>query len=122
MEPVTSSDTVTSSGAEFGTPEHYPPVLLSGAMGAAYRGRMTHRRLAYDDPASSREMTADCHAVEDVLHLPSRRTPAERTTRAALRPAPSILFDDFPDEVEKPTIAVSEAAARLGAALHLHLD
>jgi hypothetical protein len=108
--------------AEFETPEHYLPVCLAGHMGATYRGRVTHRRLAYEDPSSSREMLADCLAVEEALHLPSRMTPAERTARAAMRPAPSFAYDDFPREVEKPTIAVSEAAARLGAAVHLHLD
>ena len=31
-------------------------------------------------------------------------------------------FDDFPREVVKREITVSEAAARLANALHLHLD
>ena len=83
---------------------------------------MTRRRRAYDDAASSAEMTSDCKAVEQALRLPRRRMKAEETARAAGRPAPSILFSDYPREVEKPTIAVSDAAARLGAALHLHLD
>lgn len=83
---------------------------------------MTYQRLAYDDAATTSEMTSDCHAVEAALHLPQRRTVAERAAAAATKPAPSILFEDYPREVKKPTIAVSDAAARLGAALHLHLD
>jgi hypothetical protein len=66
-------------------------------------------------------MTSDCHAVEEALHLPERRSAAERAARAVTRPAPSILFEDYPREVRKPTIAVDAAAARLGAALDQHL-
>ena len=83
---------------------------------------MTYQRLAYDDAASSTEMTSDCHAVEAALHLPERRSAGERAVRAAAKPAPSILFEDYPREVRKPTIAVSDAASRLGAALDQHLD
>lgn len=83
---------------------------------------MTYQRLAYDDASSSTEMTSDCRAVEAALHLPERRSAAEKAARAAAKPAPSILFEDYPREVKKPTIKVSEAAARLGAGLHLHLD
>ncbi len=82
---------------------------------------MTYHRLAYDDAATSSEMTSDCRAVEASLHLPQRRTAAERSARAATRPAPSILFEDYPREVAKPTIGVTDAAARLGAALDQHL-
>ena len=35
---------------------------------------------------------------------------------------PSIHFEDYPREVRKREIAVSDAAARLANALHLHLD
>ncbi len=80
------------------------------------------RRLAYDDVSPADRMTSDCRAVEEALHLPRRRTPAERAARAAVRPAPSLMFEDYPREVAKPSIEVSEAAARLAAALHLHLD
>lgn len=82
---------------------------------------MTYQRLAYDDASPSTEMTSDCRAVEAALHLPERRSIAERATEAATRPAPSILFEDYPREVRKPTIAVSDAAARLGSALDQHL-
>jgi hypothetical protein len=83
---------------------------------------MGYQRLAYDDATSSGEMAADCRAVERALHLPRRRSAADRAARAAVGPAPSILFEDYPREVRKPSLEVSEAAARLGAALHLHLD
>jgi hypothetical protein len=42
--------------------------------------------------------------------------------RAALRPAPSIRYEDYPREVPKPRIEIPVAAARLAAALHLQLD
>jgi hypothetical protein len=80
------------------------------------------RRLAYDDAATTAQMTADCRAVEKALHLPARRLAAERAAAAAARPAPSLRYDDFPREVGKPDIEVSEAAARLAAAMHLHLE
>ena len=83
---------------------------------------MTYQRLAYDDASSAHEMTVDCQAVESALHLPKRRTTGERMTRATVKATPSILFEDYPRDVRKREIAVSEAAARLGAALHLHLD
>ena len=38
------------------------------------------------------------------------------------RPAPSIRYEDYPAEVGKREIRVSDAAARLANALHLHLD
>jgi len=83
---------------------------------------MTYQRLAYDDAATATEMTSDCHAVEAALHLPQRRSAAEVASAALLEPAPSIRFEDQPREVRKPAIEVSEAAAKLAAALHLHLD
>ena len=63
-------------------------------------------------------MTADCQVLQRQLRL----TQLERAARAALRPAPSIRYEDYPRELAKRDIEVSEAAARLAAALHLHLD
>ncbi len=83
---------------------------------------MTYQRLAYDDAATTAQMTADCRAVGDALRLSRRESLAESATRAATEPAPSLRYADFPREVEKPGIEVSDAAARLAAALHLHLD
>ncbi len=79
---------------------------------------MSLHRLPYDEAATATEMSADCRAVEETLHLPARRTPAERTARAARRPAPSIRYEDYPREVAKPTIRISDAASRLAAAMH----
>jgi hypothetical protein len=83
---------------------------------------MSFLRLPYDEAATTTEMSADCRAVEATLHLPVRRTAAERAARAAQRPAPSIRYEDYPREVAKPTIEIDEAASRLAAALQLHLD
>jgi hypothetical protein len=63
-------------------------------------------------------MTLDCQAVEAALALPRRRTAGERAARAATRPAPSLRYEDYPREVAKPSIAVSAAASRWGAAFH----
>ena len=60
-------------------------------------------------------MAADCRQV-------GRNLPLERAARAAVSPAPSIRFEDYPTEVGKREIKVSDAAARLANALHLHLD
>ena len=46
----------------------------------------------------------------------------DRVARAAVAGPPSLEYDDFPREVRKRDISVSEAAARLANALHLHLD
>ena len=83
---------------------------------------MTYQRLAYDDAAHPGDMTLDCRAVEAALRLPSRRTTGERLSQAAGSTPPSILFEDYPQDAAKPEVTVTEAAARLGAALHLHLD
>jgi hypothetical protein len=83
---------------------------------------MTYERLPYDDASTATEMATDCEAVGSALQLPVRRTPAERARAAAVRPAPSIRFEDYPRDVEKPTIRVSEAASRLAAAFHPNLD
>jgi hypothetical protein len=61
------------------------------------------------------DMYADARATRDRLRL-------ERVARAAVRPAPSLTYDDFPREVSKREIRVEEAAQRIANALHLHLD
>lgn len=78
---------------------------------------MSYERLPYDDGSTTTEMSSDCRAVERALRLPPRRTPAERTARAAARPAPSLRYEDYPREVAKPSIEVSAAASRLAAAI-----
>jgi hypothetical protein len=83
---------------------------------------MSYERLPYDDADTAFEMTADCRAAGDALRPPARRTAGERARRAAVRPAPSLRFEDYPREVAKPTIVVTEAASRLAAAIHPYLD
>ncbi len=83
---------------------------------------MTYQRLAYDDAAQPGEMALDCRAVEAALRLPKSRTTRRRLSEEAVSTPPSILFEDYPRDVAKPDIAGTEAAARLGAALHQHLD
>jgi hypothetical protein len=78
---------------------------------------MDHRR-AYDDFSSPQQMHADCEALE-------RNNPRlDRAAKAAVeRTSPSLHFEDYPREVRKRgEIEISEAAARLANALHLHLD
>jgi hypothetical protein len=70
--------------------------------------------LVHDELGSPREMAADCRVVGRNL----RRAHA----RAAVSTPPSTRFEDQPTEVGKHEITVSEAAARLAGALHLHLD
>ena len=72
-------------------------------------------RLAYDDAATPQEMSADCRAAGRNLHL-------RRAAAAAVEPAPSLHFEDYPREVTKREIRISDAAARIANALHLHLD
>lgn len=87
---------------------------------------MSDERLPYADPSTTAEMTADCQVVGAALRLPTRsarrRTPAERARRAAVRPAPSLHYEDCPREAIKPSVDVSEAASRLAAAIHPYLD
>jgi hypothetical protein len=75
--------------------------------------------LVHDELASPAEMAADCQEAGRNLRLELR---LERAARAAVAPAPSIHFDDYPAEVGKREIRISDAAARLAGALHLHLD
>ncbi|MFN8194905.1 MAG: hypothetical protein U0R80_11560 [Nocardioidaceae bacterium] len=75
-------------------------------------------RLAYTELASPHEMYADCQAVGLNLRLPR----LEQAAAAAVTAPPSIRFEDYPREVGKREIRVSDAAARLANALHLHLD
>ena len=54
---------------------------------------------------------------------PSRReSRLERAAQAAVATPPSIHYADYPAEVGKREIRVSDAAARIANALHLHLD
>jgi len=76
---------------------------------------MSDSHLTYDELETPREMHADALAVETNLKL-------KRMAKAAVQPAPSIHFEDYPREVPKPEITVTEQAIKLANALHLHLD
>ena len=76
---------------------------------------MPSHRLAYDDASTPQEMSADCRAVGENLHL-------QKAAKAAVEPAPSIHFEDYPREVTKREIRISDAATRIANALQLHLD
>lgn len=84
----------------------YPPVANSVE-------DMAH----YDDLGTVSQMHDDCTATRSTLerHL-------ARAAGRATRPAPSILFADYPREVHKRDIEVGEAAQRIANALSLHLD
>jgi hypothetical protein len=71
--------------------------------------------LAHDELGTPAEMAADCREVGRHLRL-------DRIAKAARSEAPSLRFEDYPAEVGKREIRISEAAARLANALHLHLD
>ena len=73
-------------------------------------------RLAYDDAATPEQMSADCRATGDRLRL-GRAAEAAVSGRR-----PSLHFEDYPREVTKRDIRISDAAARIANALHLHLD
>jgi hypothetical protein len=77
---------------------------------------MTYERLAYDDQDTTLKMRTDCTACASQMGLPEQRISPEDLV------APSIEFDDFPREIRKPEITVSDAAAHLASRLHLHLD
>ncbi|GAB2622859.1 hypothetical protein GCM10027270_06970 [Nocardioides ginkgobilobae] len=110
MEPAISSEPGAWS-AVVGTPRNttdrydweYPPVAPSvGDMAS------------YDDLSPLAQMHEDCTRT--------RATLERHLARAAARPAPSILFADYPREVKKRDIEVGEAAQRIANALSLHLD
>lgn len=48
--------------------------------------------------------------------------PVVRAAQAAQRPAPSIRFEDFPQEIRKRQISIPAATAHLAGALHFHLE
>ncbi len=71
--------------------------------------------LPHADLDSPTAMRADCAAA--TAHFP-----LARAAQRAVRPAPSLHYEDFPREVAKGEIRVDEAAARLARALHLELE
>lgn len=70
---------------------------------------------SYDDLANPAEMRTDGAAAGRHLGL-------EDAARRIARPAPSLHFDEQPGEAAKPRLEISEATARVAAALHFHLE
>jgi hypothetical protein len=69
----------------------------------------------HDELPAPGQLREDCAAVGRNLRL-------DRVVRAAVAGPPSLEYDDFPREVLKRDIRVTDAATRLANALHLHLD
>ncbi|MCZ4500035.1 MAG: hypothetical protein JWQ74_2590 [Marmoricola sp.] len=76
---------------------------------------MSYERLAYDDQDTTVKMHTDCTACASEMGVPD-----ERVSLSSIGAAPSIQYADFPREVRKPEIKVSDAAAHLASQLHLH--
>ena len=86
---------------------------------------MPSHRLAYDDASTPQEMSADCRAAGKNLRLEravGENLRLQKAAKAAVQPAPSIHFEDYPREVTKREIRISDAATRIANALQLHLD
>jgi hypothetical protein len=77
--------------------------------------RSSSAHLTHDELDSVSRQHEDCAAVGRALRL-------DRIARAAVAGPPSLEYADFPREVVKRDIPVSDAAARIANALHLHLD
>lgn len=109
IDPAISrvTDTDTTRGYSFA----YPTVAPSF-------DNMSYQPLPYADADSTAAMSLDCTACAHQMQLPQRRNLTDRV----LGEAPSIDYADFPREIRKSEIHVSEAAARLANKLHLHLD
>jgi hypothetical protein len=83
---------------------------------------MSYERLAYDDADTAGQMHHDAAACETHIALPRQRITDAIDERAISMPVPPIAYDDYPRDIAKPRIEVSEAAAHLASRLHLHLD
>jgi hypothetical protein len=74
---------------------------------------MSYERLAYDDQDTTVKMHTDCTACASRMG---------RATVDVLGHAPSIAYADFPREILKPEITITDATAHLASRLHLHLS
>jgi hypothetical protein len=83
---------------------------------------MTYIRLPYEDASTPMQMSVDCHAVEAALSLAPRATSRTVSTADIIGEPPSIAYADFPREIGKDNVSVSEATARLANAMELPLD
>ena len=79
--------------------------------------------LLSDELGTPAELAADGRAAGRNLGLePRLERRLERAAQAAVSTPPSIRYEDYPTEVGKREIRVTDAAARIANALHLHLD
>ena len=78
---------------------------------------MSYERLAYDDQDTTLKMRTDCTACASEMAMPQQRGSVD-----AIGTAPSIEYADFPREIRKPEITITDATAHLASRLHLHLD
>jgi hypothetical protein len=85
-------------------------------------GTLDYQRLAYDDADTASAMGRDCRLVADLLP-PARlgTSPGPVGSSGPSGPVGSLGEPTRHDKVKRP-ITVDEAARRLAAALHLHLD
>ena len=110
MDPATRRDTPRNTTSGYDSGYH----AVANSVVAMTTSRPSH--LVHDELATPAEMAADCQETGRNLRL-------ERAARAALAgPRLSLRFEDYPTEVGKREIRISDAAARLANALHLHLD
>ena len=110
MDPATRRDTPRNTTFGYASGYH--------SVGNNVDAMTTSRRpshLVHDELGTPAELAADCQEIGRNLRL-------ERAAKAAVATPPSIRFEDYPAEVGKREIRVSDAAARLANALHLHLD
>jgi hypothetical protein len=75
----------------------------------------TPSHLTHDELDAVSRQREDCAAVGRALRL-------DRVARAVVAGPPSLEYDDYPREVPKRDIRITDAAATLANALHLHLD
>ena len=83
---------------------------------------MSYQPLPYSDADTTATMAADCTACAHEMQIPQASPLGRQVDLELMGQAPSIGYDDFPREIRKTEINVSEAAARLASKLHLHLD
>ncbi len=118
MDPATRRDTTRNTTFRYAS--GYPAVANNVvAMTTSPGGGTRPAHLVHDELATPAEMAADCQETGRNLRLEAH---LERAARAAVTTPPSLAFEDYPAEVTKREIRISEAAARLAGALHLHLD
>lgn len=118
MDPATRRDTPRNTTFRYASAYQSVANSVNGMTTSTPSSRRPSH-LVHDELATPQEMAHDCRELGRHLGLETR---LERAARAAVAAPPSLRFEDYPAEVGKREIRVSEAAARLAAALHLHLD